>query len=143
MRSYRIHRVGVWLFIAVASLYGLLYGLLGAFFPAVGDAQIARLAGLPLARFQVDPLHGIWIREVITVSITRLFVAVLALLAVWSSLTSGRRWALLASLVFGLLLLRGVQSELEEGVTFILFTGCALAALWLVSFILCLWPKPR
>ncbi len=143
MKSYQIHRVGIWLFIVVAILYGLLYGVLGVIFPAVGDAQIARLAGLPLARFQVDPLHGIWIREVITVSITRLFVAVLALLAVWSSLTSGRRWALLASLVFGLLLLRGVQSELEEGVTFILFTGSALAALWLVSFVLCLWPEPR
>ncbi|SRR5581483_529036 len=134
MADLKWTRFAAWLLAIDAVLYGLLYGVLGMFFPAFGDPQIAKLAGVSPAEFNADPLHGIWIREVVTVSFSRGVIALLVLVVAIFGLRSGR-WIHIISLLFGVLLVRGTLAELEEGVTFIFIMGVALVVLWLVAFL--------
>ena len=125
-----------WLLVLDAALYGLLYGALGLVFPAFGDWSIAPLAHLSPTQFSADPLHGVWLREVVSISLTRLVLALIVLIVALGAVRAGLRWAFLVSLLYGALLIREVLNELQTGVTPIFWTGVFFAALWAVSFAL-------
>lgn len=125
-----------WLLAIDAALYALLYGALGAAFPAFGDNQIASLAHLSPDLFRVDPLHAVWLREVVSISLTRLVLALIVLIVALGAIRTGQHWAYLVSLLYGALLLREVFNELQIGVTLIFWTGVFVAALWALSGVL-------
>ncbi len=127
---------GAWLLTADAALYGLFYGALGIVFPAFGDGQIAPLAHVSLDQFTADPLHGVWLREVVSISLTRLALAAIVIIVAFGAARAGQLWAYLVSLIYGALLMREMFNELQTGLSPIFWTGAFFAALWALSFAL-------